>query len=70
MTWDINIAQLLFHNFTWGQDSIICKYDESKVDKEGNKEKNIYANPFDYKQYQWTALVLYCPLNTEPLPDS
>ena len=68
----ISIAPLGFHNFTLGQDSIICKYDDSKVDKEGDKlsEKNIYANPFDWKQCWWTALGLYCLLNAEQLKDS
>ena len=37
---------LAFYNFSLGTDSVKCKYNDSKADKEAKKlsEKNIYAN--------------------------
>ena len=64
-----SIDPLGFHNFAVAQDSIKCKYDDSKADKDGEKlsEKNIYANPFDLCRCWWTAMGLYCALNVETL---
>ena len=41
---------LCFHNYKMGTYSIIFKYDNSKIDKDGEKlsQKHIYANPYDY----------------------
>ena len=41
-----SVDPLGFHNFSLSQDSIIVKYDDSKVDKDGERlsEKNMYAN--------------------------
>jgi hypothetical protein len=38
-----SVDPLAFHNFKVGQDSIVCKYDDSKADKSGDRlsEKNI-----------------------------
>lgn len=67
-----NIDPLCFHNFSLGTDTIVCKYDDSKADKDGEKlsEKNIYANPFDMKMCFWTAMGVYCCLNSERLATS
>ena len=64
-----SIDPLGFHNYWNGQDSIICKYDDSKADKTGEKlaEKNLYANPFDYTQCSWTGLGIYTALNCDAL---
>ena len=64
-----NIDPLAFHNYRVGQDSIICKYDDSKADKTGEKlaEKNLYANPFEYTQCSWTGLGIYTALNCDAL---
>lgn len=65
----MSIDGLCFHNFTLGQDSIVCKYDDSKADKDGEKlsEKNIFANPTDWKQCPWTALGIYCSIESDKL---
>jgi hypothetical protein len=49
MARSINIGVLALHNFRVGEDSIICKYDNSKTDQAGERvsDKNIYANPLD-----------------------
>ena len=59
-----SVAPLALRNFTLGEDSIKCKYDDAKADKEGDKlsVKNIYANPLDYRQCWWTAFGLYTAL--------
>ena len=64
-----SIDPLAFHNYRIGPDSIICKYDDSKADKTGEKlaEKNLYANPFEYTQCSWTGLGIYCALNCDAL---
>lgn len=64
-----NIDPLGFHNFKVGQDSIICKYDDQKADKAGDRlsEKNIYANPFEWTQCFWTGLGVYVALNCDSL---
>jgi len=40
-----NIDPLGFHNFKLGNDSIICKYDDSKADKEGEKLSEKTSTP-------------------------
>ena len=64
-----SIDPLAFHNFKLGQDSIICKYDDSKADKTGEKlsEKNIYANPFEWTQCFWTGMGIYVALECDTL---
>ncbi|CAB9498884.1 unknown protein (Partial), partial [Seminavis robusta] len=64
-----SIDPLRFHNFKVGQDSIIGKYDDQKADKAGEKlsEKNIYANPFNWKQCFWTGYGIYVALNADRL---
>ena len=66
------IDPLSFHNFDVAQDSIKCKYDDSKADKEGEKlsVKNIYANPTNFKECWWTAMGIYCALHCEQLSKS
>lgn len=65
----ISIDDIGFHNFTLGLDSLRCKYDDSKADKEGEKlsEKNMYANPYDYRQCVWTGLGVYFSINSDSL---
>ena len=60
-----SIDPLAFHNFKMGQDSLICKYDDQKADKVGEKlsEKNIYANPFDWTMCFWTGFGIYTAVN-------
>jgi len=60
-----SIDPLAFHNFETGQDSFICKYDDQKADKSGERlsEKNIYANPFEWTQCFWTGMGVYVALN-------
>ena len=64
-----SIDPLAFHNFKLGQDSIICKYDDQKADKTGEKlsEKNIYANPHDWTMCFWTGLRIYVAINCDAL---
>ena len=59
-----SVDPLALRNFTLGEDSIKCKHDDAKADKEGDKlsVKNIYANPLDYRQCWWTAFGLYTAL--------
>jgi hypothetical protein len=66
-----SIDPLAFHNFKIGQDSIICKYDDSKADKSGDRlsEKNIYANPFEWTQCFWTGMGVYCALECQRLAE-
>ena len=67
-----NIDPLGFHNITLGPDTIIIKYDESKKDKAGEKlsEKNVYANPGNWKECFWTSLGIHIALNQELLSHS
>lgn len=64
-----SIDALAFHNFSLGSDSIKCKYDDAKANKDGEKlsEKNIFANPYDYKQCWWTAFGVYCCIESSKL---
>ena len=64
-----SIDPLAFHNFKIGQDSTICKYDDQKADKTGERlsEKNIYANPFEWTQCFWTGMGIYVALNCDAL---
>jgi len=66
-----SIDPLAFHNFRLGQDSIIVKYDNQKADKAGERlsEKNLYANPFEWKQCLWTGMGIYCALHCDTLAD-
>ena len=67
-----SVDPLGFHNFSLGTDSIIGKYDDSKADKSGERlsEKNIYANPFEWKMCFWTGLGVWCSLNSQRLSKS
>lgn len=53
-----SIDCLGLHNIRLGPDSIIIKYDESKADKAGERlsEKNIFANPKEWKMCTWLSL--------------
>ena len=64
-----SVDPLAFHNFKLGQDSIICKCDDQKADKSGDKlsEKNIYANPFEWTMCFWTGLGIYAAVNCDAL---
>ena len=64
-----SIDPLGFHNMSLGQDSIKCKYDDSKTKKDGEKlsEKNIYANHIDYFLCWWTAFAVYTAINNDAL---
>jgi hypothetical protein len=50
MVQSASIGPLSFANFRTGTDSIIVKYDNSKMDKAGEQlsEKNLYANVNDF----------------------
>jgi hypothetical protein len=67
-----SIDPLGFHNFTLGADSLICKYDDSKADKDGERlsEKNTYANPENYLLCFWTGMGIWCALNVDSLSGS
>ena len=62
-----SVDPLRLGNFQLGVDSIICKYDESKADKEAKRlsKKNIYANPNTMLECQWTALGVWIALKGE-----
>ncbi len=61
-----------FHNFSLGANSLICKYNNSKADKDEEKlsEKNTYANPENYLLCFWTGLGIWCALNVDNLSGS
>jgi hypothetical protein len=61
-----SIDPLGFHNLKLGNDSIRLKYDDSKADKAGERlsEKNIYANPKDWRLCWWTGFGIWCCLRT------
>ena len=63
---------LAFYNFSLGTDSVKCKYNDSKADKEAKKlsEKNIYANPFNFKVCWFTAATIYYSLERDKLSKS
>ena len=62
-----SVDPLAFHNFSLGADSIICKYDDAKADKAGERlsEKNIYANSIDWRQCFWTGFGIWASLRGE-----
>ena len=62
-----SINPLGFHNFSNSEDSIVCKHDDSKADKEGDKlsEKNVFANPFNFMVCFWTGVGILCALSAE-----
>jgi hypothetical protein len=62
-----SIDPLHVGNFSIGTDSIIGKYDDSKADKNAERlsEKNIYANPFDWRQCFYTSIGIYTALRGE-----
>jgi hypothetical protein len=59
-----SIDPLHFGNFKLGLDSIIVKYDDSKADKNAERlaEKNIFANPNDWRLCYWTGLCVWVTL--------
>lgn len=59
-----NIDDLTFRNLSLGSDSIIVKFDATKMDKTGDKcsPKNCYANPLDFILCINTALAVYLSL--------
>jgi len=64
-----SIDPLAFHNFKIGQDSTICKHDDQKADKTGERlsEKNICVNPFEWTQCFWTGMGICVALNCDAL---
>ena len=64
-----SIGELRFHNFCLGMDSIIGKYDDSKMDKQAERlaEKNLFANPHEWKMCLWTGLGIWCSLESSKL---
>ena len=61
MAQSASVDPLHIGNIRLGSDSFIIKYDKSKADQTGARlsEKNIYANPFDWKQCYWTGLGIW-----------
>jgi len=64
-----SIDSLSFANFRPGTDSIIGKYDNSKMDKAGERlsEKNIYANATDFRLCFWTGMGVWIALRGNKL---
>jgi hypothetical protein len=68
-----NVDCLSFHNIKRGiSDSIVFKYDETKMDKTGEfvQEKNVYSNPFQGHLCFFTALGVYLSLHQERLAET
>ena len=59
----INVDDLQFHNFTMGTDSGIIEFDETKMDRKG--EKTTPANPKDFKIFIFTSFGCYFSLMGE-----
>jgi len=59
-----SIDSLSFANFRPGTDSIIGKYDNSKMDKAGERlsEKNIFGNAKDFRLCYWTGMGVWIAL--------
>jgi len=64
-----SIDPLAFHNFKTCQDSSICKCDNQKADKSGERlsEQKVYANPFEWTQCFWTGMGVYVALNCDAI---
>lgn len=64
-----SIDPLCFRNFKLGTDSIVGMYDDAKADKAAERlsEKNIYANPHDWRLCFWTALGIWLALRVEQM---
>ena len=62
MARSISIDHICFTNMKRGTDSVIAKYNETKIDKAGEKctNKNIYTNLTDPSIYFFTTLGIYC----------
>ena len=56
-----SIDPLHVKNFRLGPDSIIIKYDDSKTEAAATRlaEKNVFANPFDFRLCYWTGLGIW-----------
>ena len=72
MARSINVDCLSLHNLKRGiSDSIVFKYDETKMDKTGEfvQEKNVYSNPLKGQEHLcvFTALGCYLSLYSEQL---
>ena len=69
MARSVSIDSLPLRNFWIGNEAIIGKYDDSKADKAGERfsEKNLYANPHDWKMCFWTGLGIWCSLHKDIL---
>lgn len=67
-----SIDPLKLSNLKLGTDSIIGKYDDTKTQKAGERlsEKNIYAQPFDWKICFWTALGVWLALRVDEMKNS
>ena len=70
-----NVDCLSFHNIKRGiSDSIVFKYDETKMDKTGEfvQEKNVYSNPLAGQGHLcfFTALGVYLSLHQERLAET
>ena len=68
----INVDCLSLHNLKRGiSDSIVFKYDETKMDKTGEfmQEKNVYSNPLKGQEHlcAFTALGCYLSIYSEQL---
>jgi hypothetical protein len=61
MARSVNIGSLGFHNFRAGEDHIVCRYDDTKSDKTGQKctGKHIYANPLEPIACPFLALAVF-----------
>ncbi len=70
-----NVDCLSFHNIKRGiSDSIVFKYDETKMDKTGEfvQEKNVYSNPLAGQGHLcfFTSLGVYLSLHQERLAET
>ena len=67
-----SIDPLHTDNFKIGGDSLVVKYDDSKADKNAERlsEKNIYANPHNWRMCYWTGLGIYVALRGEAMTDN
>ncbi len=71
----MNVVCLSLHNMKHGiSDSIVFKYDKTKMDKTGEfvQEKKCYSNPLRGQEHfcLFTALGIYLSVNQECLSDT
>jgi hypothetical protein len=72
MARSVNIGSLGFHNFRAGEDHIVCRYDDTKSDKTGEKctDKHIYANPLEPIACPFLALAVFFCLESLHLSET